>query len=325
MKKTLIFLVLFTNFSFSQMVREYLYKINFKHSQPKNEMGVLLLLDGEKYKILNEPITVHPMTKLEFYFIENYNFNNDYFKTSLSANISPISFNGNIEFSWKTLNQILELPLGVIFGTGWYNEYFGSGVGIYSNFYDENMKENAYSMENFSKVYLKYYLGTTINLDSGYIFNNNSHFQISIGQQLYYRYFLGTKKDTDIWLYENHPDNLKYFRYKYSLYTGYRFPFLLSRIGIFYTSDYDIQHYKDSTAKNEGWGSDIPITRFGLIISCGKFEEERCIDFILTWGNEPNYQENYGYNFILYERKRDKSNYEYWFLREVSLILRYKI
>ncbi|MGC8766001.1 MAG: hypothetical protein ACP5QT_08985 [Brevinematia bacterium] len=317
-----IFLFLF-NLSFPQMVKEYLYEQN--RGSLTNEMGFLLLLEGEKYRRLNEVISVHPMTKLEFYFRENYPVRDDSFMTELSFNASPISLNGNIEFSWKTLGRMLDFPAGVIFGTGWYNDFFGGGVGIYSNFYDESIKDNTYAMESFSKIYLKYYLGSFLKLDTADFFEGNSHFQLNIGQYIYYRYFLGTKKDTDIWMYEDKADNLKYFRYIYHIYVGCILPFLLNRVGLFYRSDYDIQHYNDSKAKDEGWGSDIPVTRFGLILSCGRVEKERCLDFILTWGNEPNYQQDYGYNLILYQRKREKSVYEYWFLREVTLIFRYKI
>lgn len=310
-------------FSFSQMVKEYIYEQN--EILKTNEVGVLVFFKGEKYRRFNEEISVYPMTKVELFYRENSPLDYDFFNTELSVNLSPISINGNIEFSWETLKRMLEFPIGIVFGTGWYNELFGAGVGIYSNFYDESIKENKYSMENFSKVYLKYYVGSFLKLDTSYFFEGKTHFQLSAGQYIYYRYFLGTKKDTDVWLYEDHTDNLKYFRYLYSIYAGVRLPFLLNRIGLFFKSDYDIQHSGDSKAADGGWGSDIPVTRFGLIISCGNIQLERCLDLVLTWGNEPNYEDGYGYNLILYERKRKSPDYEYWFLREVSLILRYKI
>ncbi len=306
MKKFILFLLFISNFSFSQMIREKVF-----YSEPITNNNVLrIYLDAEKYINNKNQVYVRPMTKVEYSLID---YSYETFVTTLSFNLSPISANGNIEVKYSPF-FFIEIPLGIIAGTGWFNEPFGNGIGIYSNFYEENNKENVYTKESFTKVYLKYYISTK------FIFNFD-FITTYFNQTLYYRYFLGTKKDSDVWLYENVPDNLKYFRYNYEFFIGFNLPLLLNRIGIFFKSDYDIQHFGESKVNDGGWGSDIPVTRFGLDFTAGR---KLILDFILTWGNEPNYLENYGNNLILKERKIRQDVPEYWFLREVSLILSYK-
>lgn len=317
--KKLFLLALSVNIAFAQMVSEKMKEVSIK-TDISNKKGYFIYLDAEKYVNNSNIVSVRPLTKLEFYYLENAFAGEQIFTTKFAFNISPISVNANLDFKYSPFN-FLEIPLGIVAGTGWYNEYCGRGIGIYSNFYDSNIEENVYSIENFSKIYLKYYLSTKLKFDLEY-------FQSYILQTLYYRYFLGTKKDSDVWLYENIPDNLKYFRYKYEIYFGFKMPLLLNRIGLFFCSDYDIQHYSESKASDGGWGSDIPMTRFGLIFSSGEFNilhKKTAFDFILTWGNEPNYEEGYGNNLILQKRKIRKDVPEYWFLREVSLIFKSEI
>ncbi|MCX7820369.1 MAG: hypothetical protein N2258_01685 [Brevinematales bacterium] len=313
-------LLIFTiNICFSQMVSEKLKEVNMENDL-SNKKGYFIYLDAEKYVNNSNIVSVRPLLKIEFYYLENSYIENQRFTTTFRANISPISINGNIDLTYSPFN-FLEIPAGIICGTGWYNEYFGKGIGIYSNFYDEGIKENVYSLENFTKIYLKYYLSTKLNLDFEY-------FNSFISQTLYYRYFLGTKKDEDVWLYENIPDNLKYFRYSYEIYSGFKLPFLLNRIGIFYSADYDITHYSQSKVIDGGWGSDIAVKRFGLIFSSRDFKifyKKTAFDFILIWGNEPNYEEGQGNNLILQNRKIRKDIPEYYFLREVSLIFKSEI
>ena len=316
-------LILFSRF-YSQMVYEDVKRLSdipVNNNIKDREFFLFLFASGEKYRIYPQSVQVHPLAKLEGLYKENY----DGMAVTLGVNISPLSVNGNIDLTFKTFGEILELPFGIIVGTGWYCTNFGSGIGIYSNFYDGSVRENLYSAENFSKIYLKYYTGLCLKYDFYNLLPAIGHFQLGAGAHIYYRYFLGTTKDTDIWWYENHGDNLKYFRANFMVYAGYKFPILLSKAGVFYLSDYDIQHYSDSPSSKGGWGSDIPFRRFGVILGVGRESDVVSGALKLTWGNEIAYEEGYGYNVILYDRRVKLPEKEYYFLKEVSLFINVRV
>jgi|YNPMSStandDraft_1061717.scaffolds.fasta_scaffold00018_39 hypothetical protein len=279
-----------------------------------SSVGVLASFQGEKFQSATTP-ELHPLYKIEFFLQET----KDIWASILAANISPISANVNLGIAavFKfTPSVLLSLPVNFIIGTGWYDSTFGPGVGIISNFYDPNVKENSYSHENLSKAYFKTSVGSQLTFT---IIPNTIEFTAE--QTLYYRYFLGTKSDNDIWLYENQGDNLKYFRYTAGGMISFFFPLFFHRLSLFGTSDWDIQHYGASPVSHGGWGSDLPIVRFGTVIGMSTINEKINLDLQLAWGNTPAYQEGYGYNIMLTERRIDTTQLQYWYLHKIALLL----
>ncbi|MFN4217113.1 MAG: hypothetical protein ACK4HQ_06915 [Brevinematales bacterium] len=311
--------VIFTGFilslayGWSQMILD---DFSFFTGRPSSTGGFLILLQGEKFESASYP-ELHPLYKVELFYQENKYI----WSTRVAGNISPISANFQMGF-FSTSSYILgmkfRLPFTLTVGTGWYNQTFGKGIGIVSNFYDPENKDNTYSSENFTKIYFKASTGVRV---YGTILPRILSW--TIDHNLYYRYFLGTKSDRDVWLYENVGDNLKYFRYAFSGMITLTLPFLFHRLSLFATSDWDIQHYSESPAGKGGWGSDLPKVQTGGIFGIGT--DNLSLDLQLVWGNTPAYQEGYGYNILLTERHINTDVMQYWYLQKIALLFSWEI
>lgn len=288
----------------------------FLAGSPSSTFGIFVLFQGEKIETTSTP-ELHPLYKIEVFLQETQRV----WSTRLAGNFSPISVNLQMG-----ITSTIPLPLGIevqfpfflTVGTGWYDSFFGKGIGIASNFYDPSYKENTYSTESLTKIYLKASTGLRL---SGSVIPKTLAW--TIHQTLYYRYFLGTKSDTDLWLYENQKDNLKYLRYSAGGMLTFVVPLLLRRISFFATGDWDVQHYHYSTWKNSGWGSDLPKVFIGSIFGIGV--KGLSLDLQLAWGNTPAYQKDYGYNLILTERRIDPNIVQYWYLKKIALLFSWEI
>ncbi len=315
MKKNIFLPLLFLSLSqvWSQMILD---DFSFKAGGTTSTFGILFIYQGEKVAASNNP-ELHPIYKSEIFYQESENI----WRTRIAANISPISANVQLgllcilEDMWG-IN--LSVPFTLTVGTGWYDQTFGKGIGIASNFYDPSIKDNVYSEENLTKMYFKSALGTTL---TGVIFAKRLSWTVE--QNLYYRYFLGTKSDKDIWLYENQGDNLKYFRYMAGGMVTMHLPLLLRRISLYGQGDWDIQHYGESPASQGGWGSDIPKLEFGTIWGVGK--DSFSLELKLAWGNTPAYQDGYGENILLTERRINTEVLQYWYLHKIALLVNWQI
>jgi len=288
----------------------------FSAGDLSSSFGVLGLFQGEKVESSTTP-QLHPLYKIEFFYQQT----RDIWQSRVAANVSPISANiqmGLFCLLDDVLGMEIRFPFTLTVGTGWYDNLFGRGIGIASNFYDPTIHENVYSAENLTKMYFKAASGIQL---LGSLFIPNLTW--TLAQTLYYRYFLGTKSDQDIWLYENRGDNLKYFRYSAGGMITMTLPLLFHRLSLFATSDWDIQHYQDSTVAQGGWGSDLPAVQFGGIFGVGG--EALSLDLQLAWGNTPAYEKDYGYNLLLTERRIQKDIVQYWYLHRIALLLSWKI
>jgi len=306
-------LLLFFVCGWSQMILD---DFGFLAGSPSSTYGLLLLFQGEKAESASTP-ELHPLYKAELFYQEN----KDIWSTRIAGNVSPISANFQMGL-FSTFSDVLgmefRIPFTLTVGTGWYDATFGKGIGIASNFYDPANKDNTYSSENLTKIYFKASTGLRV---SGTILPKTLTWTIE--QNLYYRYFLGTKSDRDVWLYENQGDNLKYFRYSASGMITLALPLLFRRISLFATGDWDIQHYAESPAAKGGWGSDLPRVQIGGIFGVGM--DNFSLDLQLAWGNTPAYQEGYGYNLLLTERRINTDVIQYWYLHKIALLLSWEI
>ncbi|URA09529.1 hypothetical protein [Thermospira aquatica] len=300
-------LVLLSGIAWTQMILD---DFGFKVGG-NSRFGILLTYQGEKVATANTP-ELHPLYKTEIFYQEKQ----DIWRTRIAANISPISVNSQLGLICVLEDLFgiqLSVPFTLTFGTGWHDKIFGNGIGIASNFYDSSIKDNVYSKETFTKMYFKAALGTTF---QGFLIERT--LSLTLAQNLYYRYFLGTKSDSDIWLYENQGDNLKYFRFMTSGMLTLHLPLFLKEISLYGEGDWDIQHYSVSPVNQGGWGSDLPIVKFGTIWGVGK--QFFSIKLKLEWGNTPAYQEGYGENILLTERRINTEIVQYWYLKKIAIL-----
>ncbi|MCX7882178.1 MAG: hypothetical protein N2314_03025 [Brevinematales bacterium] len=299
--------------AWSQMIVD---DFGFLATSPTSRWGMLALFQGEKVESPSTP-ELHPLYKIEFFYQETKNP----WTTRIVGNFSPISANFQMGVFCTFANILgidMRFPFALTVGTGWYDPLFGKGIGIVSNFYDPNNIDNTYSSENLSKIYFK--ASTGIRLSQNLVPNTLAW---TVEQILYYRYFLGTKSDMDVWLYENQGDNLKYFRYSASGMITLKLPLLFRRISLFVTGDWDIQHYSTSLAREGGWGSDLPRVQIGGVFGVGV--NTTSLDLQLTWGNTPAYQEGYGYNLLLTKRRIHPDILQYWYLQKIALLFSWEI
>lgn len=248
------------------------------------------------------------------------------FRQKLSAMLTPITVSASYENVWTLPLPVFEVGASVLVGTGWYLEGWGNGIGMQSNFYDPSITANVYAHENFNKEYIRFGGSLAIQADLAWVLPGPwSHLVFRSKQEVYYRYFLGSLNDTNTWMWENTPDNMKHLRWYGSWYVGYHMPLFLSRVGFIYDRDLDIRHLSDSTVASGGWGSDIFAQTTGFLFTFSFDREDRqTLDMSIIWGNEVNYKPGKGNEITLWGRQvLAPDNYDFWHLRRIAFAWNY--
>jgi hypothetical protein len=173
---------------------------------------------------------------------------------ALTAELSPISVNGEAEAVWTPI-AFFQLAAGGRIGSGWNITLFGNdvyGIGLNREKQDDSRKAE-HSGSAFDGLFWKVKTGGTLQFDLAALVPGDwNHLVARSYHEINYRGYTAAASG-ESWYYENdYGENINGFNYYGNVFVGYQMPIVLNTAGILAEADL----YLYDTPGRASWGDD---------------------------------------------------------------------
>ena len=267
--------------------------------------------------------------KIPFLRLDNPLMSGNNIKFSLTAEVTPVSFNGAIK-TVLTPVAFLEFSTGGRIGTGWPLNLFGSdlyGTGLNLSGAG-NIEE--YEGEAFDAFHLKFFIGGTFQFDFAAIFPGDWHHVVVLSShEINYHYNTSAAKGQG-WYYEaDDGENRNGWNYFGNIVLGYQMPqkpFFLQMVA--FMAEMDLYLSDIPGVDRSIWGDDLIRWKFSNILNF-QFTDQFGVALITqfrTRRNFTNFDENAnnGAEMHYQSRELNRSNPQRLEFYRIAAILSYK-